>query len=167
MLAQPFNVLLTWGAGAYDLDLHMTGPLPATTDRFHIYYAAQGNLTTAPFAQLIRDCICNSGSEVILTSALTRNSGVYRVSVFNFGDQSASSLNLANLSQATIQIVRGGTAVSVGNGTTIEGGRTLLTVRPPASQSGNTWVAAEINPSNGRISAPGAIVQSGSSDGVR
>ena len=165
LLAQPFNVLLSWGAGAYDLDLHMTGPLDATTNRFHIYFSAQGSLTAAPFAQLITDCVCNSGSEVILTTALSRNGGVYRVSVFNYGDQSAGT-NLANQSQATLQIVRGGTAVSVGNGTTIQGGRTLLTVTPPLGQPGNTWVAAEINPNNGRITSPNIITQSGSSDGV-
>jgi hypothetical protein len=167
LLAQPFNVVLTWGAGAFDLDLHMTGPLGAqTTNRFHIYYAATGNLTAQPFAALIRDCICNSGSEVVLTSALN-SGGVYRVSVFNFGDQSASSTNLANASQATIQIVRGGTTQAVGNGTTIVGGRNLLTVTAPSGQPGNTWVAAEINPNNGRITVPRAIVQSEGSGNVR
>ena len=167
LLAQPFNVLLTWGAGAFDLDLHLTGPLGATTsDRFHIYYAAQGNLTAQPFAQLIKDCICASGSEVILTSALNQG-GVYRILVFNFGDQSAASSNLANASNAIIQIVRGGTAVSQGNGTTIVGGRTLLTVRPPSSTAGNTWVAAEIDPRTGRIATPGTIVQTVGDGNVR
>ena len=166
LLAQPFNVVLTWGAGAFDLDLHMTGPLSAqTNNRFHIYYAAVGNLTAQPFAALIKDCICNSGSEVILTSALN-GGGVYRVSVFNFGNQSATSTNLANASQATIQIVRGGTTQSVGNGTTIVGGRVLLTTTVPSSGAGNTWVAAEINPANGRITVPGAIRQSPNSEGV-
>ena len=165
LLAQPFNVLLTWGSGAYDLDLHMTGPLTGT-DRFHIYFDARGDLTTQPFAQLIKDCICSSGSEVILTSALNRGSGVYRVSVFNYGDQSGSSTNLSNQSQATVQIVRGGTAQSQGNGTTIVGGQTLLTVTVPTAQPGNTWIAAEINPNTGRITAPGTIVQSGGSGNV-
>ncbi|MES2043874.1 MAG: hypothetical protein V4475_08340 [Pseudomonadota bacterium] len=162
LLAQPFNVLLTWGAGAYDLDLHMTGPLGAgVSDRFHIYYNAPGDLTAQPFAALIKDCICTSGSEVILTSALNRG-GVYRLSVFNYGDQAAGSANLANMSGATIQIVRGGTAVSQGNGTTIVGGHVLLTTNVPNGQTGNTWIAAEINPSNGRITVPRAIVQNGS-----
>ncbi|KAF0113447.1 MAG: hypothetical protein FD128_1186 [Hyphomonadaceae bacterium] len=168
LLAQPFNVILTWGANSYDLDLHMTGPLgEATSDRFHIYYAAVGNLASQPFAQLIKDCICNSGSEVILTSALNRG-GVYRVSVFNFGDQAENSNNLSNASEARIQIVRGGTTQSVGNGTTIIGGRVILTTTVPNGQNGNTWVAVEINPKNGRITVPRAIMQSaGGSSGVR
>ena len=167
LLAQPFNVLLTWGPNAFDLDLHMTGPLETADQRFHIYYAGRGQLDAQPFAELIRDCICNSGSEVILTSALNQGSGVYRVSVFNFGDQSASSTNLANQSQATLQIVRGGVAVPVGNGTTIEGGTSLLTVTVPQNQPGNTWVAAEINPNNGTITAPNVIVQSQGSGNVQ
>jgi len=165
LLAQPFNVLLTWGSGAFDLDLHLTGPTGIdSSDRFHIYYAARGNLTDFPFAELIRDCICASGSEVVLTSNLL-GGGVYRVSVFNFGDQSATSTNLANQSNATISIVRGGTAVSVGNGTTIEGGRVILTTPVPNGQFGNTWIAAELDPATGRITVPRSIDQSeGSAD---
>jgi hypothetical protein len=166
LLAQPFNVLLTWGAGAFDLDLHMTGPTgDGQTDRFHIFYAARGNLNAFPFAELIRDCICASGSEVILTTQLIRG-GVYRISTFNFGNQSATSTNLANQSEALLQIVRGGTAVSVGNGTTIEGGRVIYTATPPAGQPGNTWVGVEINPTTGRIFNPNVIVQSPGSAGV-
>ncbi len=166
ILAQPFNVVLTWGAKSYDLDLHMTGPLgPDTSNRFHIYYEAQGNLADQPFAQLIKDCICASGSEVILTSALNRG-GVYRVSVFNYGDPSATSSNLSAMSNARIEIVRGGTAQTVGNGTTIIGGRTIVSVDVPNFGAGNTWVAAELNPANGRITRPGIIKQSPGSAGV-
>lgn len=167
MLAQPFNVLLTWGANANDLDLHMTGPLAASTDRFHIYYAARGQLDGQPFAELIKDCICTSGSEVVLTSALNTGSGVYRVSVFNYGDQSDTSTNLADASQAVLRIVRGGTAVSTGNGTTINGGVTLLTVGVPSGQPGNTWVAAEVDPNNGSITSPGIINSSSGSANVQ
>ncbi len=166
LLAQPFNVLLTWGPGAFDLDLHMTGPTSEIqADRFHIFYDARGNLNTFPFAELIKDCICASGSEVILTTQLIRG-GIYRISTFNFGNQSATSTNLANQSGAVLQIVRGGTAVSVGNGTTIEGGRVIYTGTPPTGQPGNTWVGVEINPSTGRIFAPNFIKQSVGSEGV-
>ena len=166
LLAQPFNVVLRWGAGAYDLDLHMTGPLgEATMNRFHIYYAARGTQIAAPFAELIKDCICRSGSEVILTSTIQRG-GVYRISVFNYGDDRATSSNLSTASQAQISIVRGGTAVSQGDGTTIVGGREIYTGTVPTSGAGNTWVAAEIDPRNGRITAPNVITQSQGSDNV-
>ena len=167
LLAQPFNVLLTWGTGAFDLDLHMTGPTgTGSTDRFHIYYVATGNLQAFPFAQLIRDCVCSAGSEVILTSNLL-GGGVYRVSVFNFGDQAANSNNLSNQSNARIQIVRGGVAVPQGNGTTIQGGRLILDTVVPVGQPGNTWVAVELDPRTGRITVPRTIRQSEGSANVR
>ena len=167
LLAQPFNVVLTWGAQAYDLDLHMTGPTgEGSTDRFHIYFSQRGSQTQFPFAELIKDCICNSGSEVILTSQLVKG-GVYRISAFNFGDQSATSNNLSALSQAEIQIVRGGTAVANGNGTTIIGGRVIYRGKPPPTGNGNTWTAVEINARTGRIFAPDTITQSGGSGSVR
>lgn len=166
LLAQPFNVLLTWGAGANDIDLHMTGPTgPGNPDRFHIFFAARGSLQSFPFAELIRDCICKSGSEVILTSSLL-GGGVYRVSAFNFGDQSATSTNLSNAAEARIQIVRGGVAVPQGNGTTIQGGRLILDTRAPVGQPGNTWVAVELDPSTGRITVPARITQSRSAEDV-
>jgi len=166
LLAQPFNVLLTWGSGAYDLDLHMTGPVAeGSSDRFHIYFAAQGVLDTTPWAQLIKDCICASGSEVILTSALVKGQ-VYRISVFDYGDQSAGSTNLSRASDAVLQIVRGGTAVSSGNGTTIEGGHVIYTGTPTSGDAGNTWTAVEIDPDTGRIRAPDTITQSNGSDNV-
>jgi hypothetical protein len=51
-LAQPFNVILTWGSGVFDADLHLTGPLGAS--RFHVYFSSQGSLTGPPFAELVR-----------------------------------------------------------------------------------------------------------------
>ena len=148
LLAQPFNILVTWGATVNDLDLHMTGP-DGAGGRFHIYYADRGSLTSAPFAQLITDCICTSGSEVILTTNLLQG-GVYRVSAFNFGDQSATGTGLSN-GNVVIQVVRGGTAQGSGQGTTIVGGTTIFTSTPTPNQPGNTWVAVEIDPATGRI----------------
>jgi hypothetical protein len=103
---------------------------------------------------------------VILTTTLL-GGGVYRVSVFNFGDQAANSNNLSNFSNATIQIVRGGVATAQGNGTTITGGRTILTVNVPNGQVGNTWIAAELDPRSGRITVPRTIVQNQDSAHVR
>jgi hypothetical protein len=164
LLGQPFNVLLTWGAGAYDLDLHMTGPAGGG-DRFHVYFGDRGDLAGEPFAELIRDCICTNGSEVILTSALQQG-GVYRVSVFNFGNDSPTSTELSSPgANVQLSIVRGGTAVGVGQGTTIQGGRTLFSSAPSPTGAGNTWRAVEIDPANGRIFFVDDIIQSaGSSD---
>lgn len=148
LLAQPFNIIVTWGSSVFDIDLHMTGP-DGAGGRFHIYYANPGSLTSAPYAQLIRDCICNSGSEVILTTNLLQG-GVYRISAFNFGDQAATSTGLAN-GGLVLQVVRGGTAQGSGQGTTIVDGHVLFTITPPTTGQGNTWEAVEIDPATGRI----------------
>ena len=151
LLAQPFNVLLTWGPGAYDIDLHLTGPTGVVgSDRFHIYYAARGSLEGPPFAELIRDCICTSGSEVILLSRLNQG-GVYRISAFDFGNQSTTSTELTTNAGLQLQIVRGGTAVSVGNGTTIQGGHVVFAGQPSPGEVGNTWVGVEVDPRNGSV----------------
>lgn len=150
LLAQPFNVILTWGGGANDVDLHMTGPLDGG-GRFHIYYAAPGDLNGPPHAALIHDCICTNGSEVILLSQLNQG-GVYRISAFDFGNQSPGSTELtSSAANLQLQIVRGGVAVSQGAGTTIEGGQIVFTLRPTPGQAGNTWVGVEIDPQNGAI----------------
>jgi hypothetical protein len=148
LLAQPFNILVTWGSGVYDLDLHMTGP-DGAGGRFHIYYADRGSLPAPPFAELIQDCICTNGSEVILTSNLLQG-GVYRVSAFNFGNQSTTATELSS-GNLVLQVVRGGTAQGQGEGTTIVGGHVLFTTSPQPNQPGNTWTAVEIDPATGRI----------------
>lgn len=150
LLAQPFNVLVTWGGGMYDLDLHMTGPTATDGQRFHIYYAAAGDLNAPPYAQLIQDCVCTNGSEVMLTTQLEQG-GVYRISTFNFGDQSATSTQMSDQGGVQLMIVRGGEAVAEGQGTTIVGGHVIFQGVPETGQAGNTWVAVEIDPSNGRI----------------
>ena len=48
-------------------------------------------------------------------------------------------------------VVRGGAAVSVGNGTTIEGGTVVFRGTPTPGQPGNTWVGVEIDPRTGQI----------------
>jgi hypothetical protein len=48
-------------------------------------------------------------------------------------------------------IVRGGAAVSVGNGTTIQGGTVVFAGAPTAGRPGNTWVGVEIDPRTGQI----------------
>ena len=164
LLAQPFNVLMTWGPNAYDLDLHMTGP-SGTNDgtRFHIYFSQRGSQTSFPFAELIKDCICTSGSEVILTTRLLQG-GVYRISAFNFGNQSPTSTQLTTNADLQLLIVRGGVAVSVGNGTTIQGGTVLFRGSPTPGQAGNTWVGVEIDPRTGQIRFVNQTNNSGGGD---
>ncbi len=164
----PLHFLITWGANSSDLDLHLTGPLG--NSRFHIYYAARGSLTQQPNARLIDDCVSASCGEVIRVEGLN-SGGVYRASVYNYGDQSFSSTNLSTSSNVRLQVVRGGTVRAISgatdNGSTVIGGEVLFSGSPTAGQVGNTWRAVEVNPNTGDVTFVNEITNSINSASVR
>ncbi|MBI3030650.1 MAG: FecR domain-containing protein [Candidatus Rokubacteria bacterium] len=166
----PFHIQVTWGTAVPDLDLHLTGP---QNSRFHVYFSDKGSLTRQPFAKLHRDCVCSGGSEVITVQQFNQG-GVYRASVFNFGNQSSTSTSLSTAAEAEIKVIRGGSVVARpatgetgGTGSIVSGGTTVATLRPTAGQAGNTWRAVEINPANGQITAVNQILNSSSSSSVQ
>jgi hypothetical protein len=143
----PFFIQIRWGIGGQDLDLHLTGPNGAS--RFHVYYANQA--PAGANAVLNADCVCSNGSEVITVNQLNQG-GAYRTSVYNFGDQSTTSTNLSTNSGVTLTFVQGGTVGAGQNGGSIvNGGTTVATLTPTSGQAGNTWVAATVNPANGKV----------------
>lgn len=163
----PLHILITWGAGASDLDIHLTGP--DGDDRFHLFHLNKGSLTDDPKAAIIDDCISTNCSEVIRVEEL-KTGGVYRASVFNFGDQSQTSNNLSTNSNVTIELVRGGTVVPVEGdtdlGSLVSGGESLFKGSPTAGEAGNTWKAIEINPDNNDINFVNEITNSASARAV-
>lgn len=165
----PIHVYVQWDAGARDFDLHATGPLGA--GRFHVYYSSPGSLTLAPNTFLHRDCICEGGSEVITLNDLNPG-GVYRFSVFNFGNQDPTSTELST-SSLTLSVFSGGTVVdrlaTDGSlGSAVDGGTVVLEpFAPPPGVAGNTWVAVEIDPNSGAILGVNQIINSASSGAVQ
>ncbi|MFN4089087.1 MAG: hypothetical protein ACK4QW_08605 [Alphaproteobacteria bacterium] len=165
----PLHVFLQWDAGVRDLDLHATGPLGA--GRFHVYFASRGSLALAPNTFLHADCICEGGSEVITVNSLNPG-GVYRFSVFNFGNQSQTSTQLSD-SAMTLSVVSGGTVVDRtaadgARGSAVSGGTVVLQpLAPPRGVAGNTWEAIEIDPNTGAILSVNRIVNSANSAAVR
>ena len=144
-----FNILTAWGAGARDLDLHLTGPQGTST--FHVYYANQGSLTSQPYAKLNGDNTSTNGSEVITVQQFNQG-GTYQASVFNYGNQSTTSTNLSTTSGVSLQVINGGTVVPLAaGGATVNGGTVVTSMTPTTNQAGNTWVAVNINPSNGQV----------------
>jgi len=71
------TIRLTWGNSPDDLDSHLKGPNSA-----HVYYAAQGSLTSAPFAALDVDDTTSFGPEVVTVTRLAV--GQYSYFVHNF-----------------------------------------------------------------------------------
>ncbi|MDD3581845.1 MAG: FecR family protein [Desulfobacca sp.] len=162
-----FHIQTIWGSGAYDLDLHLTGP---EASRFHVYYANPGSLTEQPYSLLQMDSIGTGGSEVITINQFNQG-GVYRASVYNYSDQSFTSTNLSSSSGVSLQVIRGGTVVerqssSGTTGSIVNGGTTVTNLTPTAGQAGNTWRAVEINPANGQVNPVNQILNSNGSSNV-
>ena len=152
-LTQTYQVWLAWGQNGYDLDLHLTGNNTDGT-KFHVYSGNPGIQNGAPGAFLHNNASGNFGSEVITVTQMNPGTNPYRISVFNYGDTSSRSLNLANDAGAVVRVVTGGTVTSVPppasadslrSGDMVVGGTVVTTLTPPRDQHGNTWVAAEIN----------------------
>jgi len=74
------RIELTWRP-QLDLDAHLTGPIPGTTERFHIEYADKGSLDSSPYAMLLNDDLTGTTGEVILISRFFE--GTYRFLVDN------------------------------------------------------------------------------------
>jgi|GEM_PF-1346331 len=163
-----FSLMVQWGAGAYDLDLHLTGP-DVDGNRFHVYYSNQGSLVEPPYAELVSDCVCAAGAEIISVSQVTQGD-VYRVSTFNYGDQSFDSNNLATESDVQLNLYSGGEVVESPNapgGFTVEGGTLITTVKPTTDAAGNTWVIGELDPATGDFKLTNEITNSDSSSSVQ
>lgn len=147
----PLHILISWGATVSDLDIHLTGP--QETSRFHIFYLNTGDLQNEPKAAIIDDCISTNCSEVIRINELNKG-GVYRASVYNFGDQDINSNSLSS-SDIEIEVIRGGTYIEnegdTDFGSTVSGGQSIFKGSPTAGQNGNTWQAIEIDPNNGNV----------------
>jgi hypothetical protein len=68
---------LTWGENPRDIDSHLRTP-----DGAHVFYAAKGTLTGAPFASLDVDDVTGFGPEV--TTIRRPKAGIYRFYLHNF-----------------------------------------------------------------------------------
>ncbi len=163
--APPFSGFVSWGANAFDLDLHATGPASGG-GRFHVFFGNTGSLTAQPFTLLHQDCICRSGSEAITLQQLNQG-GVYRFSVFNFGDQATASTNLSSQSGAVFKFVQGGTVVNLTQGSTVSGGTVLTTIAVPTGQAGNTWVVGEYDPATNTFRPTNTITNASGSSAVQ
>lgn len=124
------RIVLTWGAEPKDLDSHLTGPIPNSTSRFHIYYADMGSATSSPFAAIDVDDTDSFGPET--TTIYQQFSGVYRFSVRDFtnGGDGTTSTALSN-SGAQVNVYQGNSLVA--------------TFNVPTNQGGDVWTVFELN----------------------
>jgi len=153
-----------------DLDAHLNGPNASVGD-FHVFFSntAQEN------ARLENDCTSScdslnsaSKSEVITITSFNQG-GLYRASLFDFAGQSISNNGafVANRDNIFFKIVQGGTLQRGSNGSAfVSGGTEIIKLSPPTSGSGNTWVAANIDPATGKVEVVNKITNFSSSSAV-
>ncbi|MEY4679821.1 MAG: hypothetical protein RLZZ276_1470 [Pseudomonadota bacterium] len=157
----PLAIQLDW-SNIPDLDLHMTAP-DGAGGRAHVFFGNTGSYNSAPFVKLGNDRVASiGGSEVMAINGLTTTNlpadNLYRATVHNFGDQSASGTTLSSLSNATVKVVTGGTLDVSGNtGDRISGGTTRGVFTVPQGGAGNAWVVLEINPLTRVVKPVGTI----------
>jgi hypothetical protein len=121
------RIVLTWGASPSDLDSHLTGPL-ALGGRFHVYYAAEGSLTAAPWAALDLDDTASFGPETI--TIVQYVAGVYRYSVHDYSNRGATTSTALSTSGARVDVYRGAE---------------LLRSFFPPGQDGTLWTVFELD----------------------
>ena len=104
-----WRFVLQWGSQPDDLDAHLTGPVPNSQTRFHVYFADPGSLTTSPFAQLDFDVTDGLGPETM--SIGTEFAGTYRFYVHNFSGDFGDDVALRS-SGASVSVYRANTLVA-------------------------------------------------------
>ena len=123
------RIVLTWGESPYDLDSHLTGPIPDNTTRFHVYYSNGGSREVSPFSFLDHDDTQQFGPETI--TIVEQFDGVYRYSVHDFSNRHSSSSIALSTSGAKVEIYEGSTL--------------LRTFYVPNNTGGTLWTVFELN----------------------
>lgn len=104
-VASAVRVVLTWGASPLDVDSHLTGPIPGSASRFHVYWNATGNCAAPPYACLDVDDMWSYGPETVTITQLF--TGTYRYSVHNYsamGDGGSSTDRTLAASGARVDV---------------------------------------------------------------
>ena len=142
------RIVLTWGATPSDLDSHCTGPIPGSTDRFHMYYPNKG--TSSPWPDLVSLDLDDTSSYGPETTTLYQvlDSGVYRFSVYDYTNGGSTNSNALSNSGASVKVY-GDSGL-------------LAEYNVPVGQGGTLWTVFEII--NGQI-VPVNNMSYGSSSG--
>jgi hypothetical protein len=100
------RIVLTWNVPpSRDLDSHLTGPIPGSMDRFHVYFGNRGNLNGSPWAALDRDDLVGPGPETITIARLFP--GVYRYSVHDYTGRNQNFSTALAEAGARVRVFRG------------------------------------------------------------
>jgi uncharacterized protein YfaP (DUF2135 family) len=107
------RIVLTWGETPYDLDSHLTGPLPSGT-RFHMYYPYKG--TNSPWPDTVNldlDDTFSYGPET--TTLYLQMTGIYRFSVHDYSNRNSSNSYSLSNSGAQVRVYKNSGLVATFN----------------------------------------------------
>jgi hypothetical protein len=101
------SIVLSWGQVPFDLDAHLTGPLP-DGERFHLYYLLAEDMYGSEwpeYVQLDLDDEDGEGPETVLISQPI--SGIYRYSVHDMTNRGNADSTALSSSGAHVDVYRG------------------------------------------------------------
>lgn len=133
-------ITLTWGASPTDLDLHLWTPAIADS-AYHVFFAAPGSDTEAPFALLDHDEVNGFGPERI--TVLQPSSGTYTVAVAHWCDGLGD--NTLSNSGAAVRVLKP------------DGSTTTFEVPNVQDQPFWWWTVCTIDGTTGATTAVGTI----------
>jgi hypothetical protein len=129
MDANEVRIVLTWGETPRDLDSHLTGPIPGSEDRFHVYFSAKEFYHNSElYAMLDIDDVSSYGPET--TTIYVQTPGLYRFSVHDWTNGGSTSSYALSNSSAQVMVWRGNSHVQ--------------TFHVPNSQMGTVWTVFEM-----------------------
>ena len=143
LLEGELRFVINWGASPSDLDSHLKTP-PINGTSYHIYYANQGDATSAPFAALDYDVTTGYGPETM--TIYQRFPGTYQYYIYNYSGSPA--------------ITTSNCVVQIYNQTGL-----IQTMQVPTSGAGLYWYVCDINGATGQLTYKNIIQETAPGSG--
>lgn len=99
-------VIRDWRATPADLDAHLTGPVPGSSNRFHVFFANQQFYHNSElYAALDYDVVNGYGPETV--TIYQQTNGVYRYSVHDYTNRLSTTSKALSASNARVRLYAG------------------------------------------------------------
>ncbi len=156
-LPTPFQIAVSWGSGAVDLDLFLMDP------QSKVYTYNNPGTPTGPVYYHVDSMVSNGGS--VITVNRWEPSGFFTAGVHDYTNRNnPTSTVLSNSSGVSMQFIVGGTVsvvpIAGGSKAVVSGGTPYApfpSISPPTGKAGNTWTAVRIDSVTGKITPVNVI----------
>jgi len=127
---EQIRIILSWGENPPDLDTHLTGPIPASDQRFHIMYNNENYYyNNVLHASLDVDVTNSYGPET--ATIHNQTTGMYRYSVHDYTNRNSTNSNALSNSGAQVRVYKGSQLIRMFN--------------VPNNTGGIVWTVFEMN----------------------